>query len=296
VTVVDANSGKVICSSNADKKTQPASLTKMMTLFLIFKALQKGKISRNTMISISPNAAAQSPSVLGLKVGDQISVINAILALIVRSANDIAVALAEHIGKNEKLFVAMMNKEAKRLGMKSTIFYNPSGWKDHRQLTTANDMAKLARALLNEYPGYYHLFSNKQFNIGDKCIKGHYALLGKKGDIVIDGIKTGFVNASGFNLVASAVKGKRRLIAVVLGCKNVKERDLRAYFLLKNGFEKIANAPLFLNIPRVSQKKPDKLPKIISVLNDNLQTPQTPPPAVLGIYNKINKATFEKKI
>jgi D-alanyl-D-alanine carboxypeptidase len=237
--VVNVKNGEVIYSYNADQKTQPASLAKMMTLLLVFKALREKKISMSTMIRISPYAASQQPSILGLRSGEFISVRDAILALIVKSANDIAVALAEHIGKNEKMFVAMMNKEAKRLGMSSTVFFNPSGWKNPRQLTTARDMAKLARALLNEYPGHYHLFSNKQFNMGKKCIKGHNHLLGKKGNIIVDGIKTGYVTASGFNLAASAVKGRNRLIAVVLGGKTSKQRDDMADLLLRKGFSKL---------------------------------------------------------
>jgi D-alanyl-D-alanine carboxypeptidase len=291
--VVDAKNCDVIYSYNADVKTQPASLAKMMTLLLTFKALQRGVISLNTMISISPHAASQSPSVLGLKSGESISVRDAILALIVKSANDIAVALAERIGKSESLFVAMMNREAKRLGMKSTTFCNSSGWKDPRQQTTANDMVKLAKALLDECPGYYHYFSNKQFYLKGKCIKGHNALLGKRGDIIVDGIKTGFVNASGFNLATSAVKGKNRLIAVVLGGKTSRERDNLMDILLKKGFLKLKNLEMLKNRQKSSkaaQNKSDGQPKIVPAL-DRQTVPDT-----LGIYNKISKLTQNNEI
>jgi len=237
--VVDAKTGEVIYSSNPDQKTQPASLTKMMTLLLTFKAIQQKKIYPTTMIKISANAASQQPCSLGLRAGEVISVRNAILSLVTRSANDIAVALAEHIGGTEKNFVALMNKEAKRLGMSSTVFCNPSGWKNPQQLSTGRDMAKLARALLNEYPGYYHFFSTKQFCFNNKCIKTHNRLLGKRGSFIVDGIKTGFLNASGFNLAASARRGNKRLIAVVLGGRTGKERDDRANMLLKKGFSKL---------------------------------------------------------
>jgi D-alanyl-D-alanine carboxypeptidase len=271
--VINAKNGEIIYSYNADQRTQPASLVKMMTLLLTFKALQQRKIYPTTMIRVSPHAAAQKPTVLGLKAGEYISVRNAILALIVKSANDIATALAEHLGGNsEKRFIDMMNKEAQRLGMSSTIFFNPSGWKDPRQLTTARDMAKLARALLIEYPSYYHLFAHKKFCLNNKCIKGHYSLLGKKGDIIVDGIKTGFLNASGFNLAASAIKGKTRLIAVVLGGRTSRKRDALADLLLKKGFSKL--------ISREIPRRPSQ--KTSSGSSSSVQ-------AVSGVYNKLKE-------
>jgi D-alanyl-D-alanine carboxypeptidase len=187
----------------------------------------------------------------------------------------------------------MMNREAKRLGMKSTVFCNPSGWKNSQQLTTANDMAKLARALINEYPAYYYLFSRKEFHFGDKCIKGHYALLGKKGEIVVDGIKTGFVNASGYNLAASAVMGKRRLIAVVMGEKTSKSRDDLTYFLLQNEFLKSKNG-----LPEKDSSKKNspcftRSPKIESLLNEVLK-PKTSAGPFPGIYNRINELTLSE--
>ncbi|MDR0678170.1 MAG: D-alanyl-D-alanine carboxypeptidase [Holosporaceae bacterium] len=276
--VLNAQNGEIIYSYNADQKTQPASLAKMMTLLLTFKALQRKKVTLTTMIRISPNAASQKPSILGLKSGEYISVQNAILALIVKSANDIAVALAEYIGGTEKQFVSLMNKEAKRLGMSSTIFFNPSGWKNPRQLTTARDMAKLARALLLEYPGYYHLFSNKQFYIHNKCIKGHYRLLGKRGNILVDGIKTGFVNASGYNLAASGTNGNNRLIAVVLGSRTSKQRDALVDLLLKKGFFRLSNKKMIKN--NIKHKTTDQETTLAkSAYSIHM---------VAGIYNKIN--------
>jgi D-alanyl-D-alanine carboxypeptidase len=250
----------------------------MMTLLLAFKALRQRKILPTTMIKISHRAASQRPSVLGLKVGESINVRNAILALVVKSANDIAVALAECVGKTEKDFVAMMNQEARRLGMSSSTFFNASGWKDPRQLTTARDISKLARALVREYPDYYHFFANKQFYIENRCVKGHYTLLGKRGDIVVDGIKTGFVNASGFNLAASAIKGKTRLISVVLGGRTSKERDALTDLLLRKGFsralsrEMIAKSEPTKTFPRREQRKIASL----------CEKPT-------GIYNKMNE-------
>jgi len=235
--VLDANTGSYIGGYNEDIRTQPASLTKMMTLLLTFKALKKGEITLNTKVKVSKNAASQRPCKLGLKEGESITVRNAILALVTRSANDVAVALSERIARgNEKLFVYMMNKEARRLNMRSTVFVNPSGWKNPKQLSTARDMAKLARALVRNYTKYYHFFATKKFSYKKAKIRNHNKLLGSRKGIIIDGIKTGYVAASGYNLAASAKKGRRRLIVVVLGGETAKQRDKEVNRLLKKGF------------------------------------------------------------
>ncbi len=236
--VMDARTGRYVCGYNEDVQTQPASLTKMMTLLLTFKALKSRKISLNSKLKISKNAAMQRPCKLGLKVGEKITVRNAILALVTRSANDVAVALGEFVAGNENTFVYLMNKEARRLNMRSTVFVNPSGWKNPKQLSTARDIAKLARALIRDYPRYYHFFSTKKFSYKRASIENHNKLLGARNGIVIDGIKTGYVAASGYNLAASARKGKRRLIAVVLGGKTAKQRDEEVNCLLKKGFSR----------------------------------------------------------
>ena len=253
--VVEAGSGEIIYSYNENQRTQPASLTKMMTLLLTFRALQQKKITPQTLITMSPRAASQSPCKLGLKAGSQITVRDAIMSLITKSANDIAVALAERLGGTERNFVRQMNAEATRLGMSSTVFTNPSGWKDIRQQSTARDMSILARALLREYPGYYHLFSTKHFRYKGMRLKNHNNLLGKRYSYVVDGIKTGYVAASGFNLAASAVKGKTRLIAVVLGGKNAGERDALTSLLLKKGFARFANRRLIRKTLASNTKK-----------------------------------------
>lgn len=237
--VVDYATGKVIYAYNADTQTQPASLTKMMTLLLTFKALQQKKITLQSRFKISRHAAAQHPCRLGLKPGQTISVKDAILALVTKSANDIAVALGEFIAGNEKKFVCMMNREARRLKMTSTIFMNPSGWKNPRQLSTARDLVKLSRALIREYPKYYSFFGTKQFRYGKLCLCNHNRLLGVHEDIAVDGIKTGYVAASGFNLAASATQGNRRLIVVVLGGHSAKERDEQVSLLFKKGFARL---------------------------------------------------------
>jgi len=234
--VMDARTGRYVGGYNEDVQTQPASLTKMMTLLLTFKALKNRKIKLNSKLKISKNAASQQPCKLGLKAGEKITVRNAILALVTKSANDIAVALGEFIAGNENTFVYLMNKEARRLNMRSTVFMNSSGWKNPKQLTTARDMAKLARALVRSYPRYYHFFATKKFSYKRASIKNHNKLLGSRNGIVIDGIKTGYVAASGYNLAASAKKGKRRLIVVALGGETAKKRDREVDRLLKKGF------------------------------------------------------------
>ncbi|MDR1375860.1 MAG: D-alanyl-D-alanine carboxypeptidase [Holosporaceae bacterium] len=286
--VVNAKTGEVIYSYNADLQAQPASLAKMMTLFLTFKALRQKKISPMTLVRISPNAASQQPCALGLLAGKTITVRDAILSLITKSANDIAVALGEHVGQSEKKFVFMMNKEAQRLGMNSTVFINPSGWKNPRQLSTARDMAKLARALLLEYSGYYHLFSTKQFVFNKQCIKNHNGLLGKKGDIIVDGIKTGFLNASGFNLAASAFKGKKRLIVVVFGGKTPKQRDAWADLLLQKGFSKLSREKKSSSLREMIAKMHKKKALPFGAYRENKKNSS-------GIYNRVYSAPFRNE-
>jgi D-alanyl-D-alanine carboxypeptidase len=237
--VVNANNGDILYSSNIDKKTQPASLAKMMTLHLLFKELEKGRVSFNTKMRTSKLAAHQNPSVLELKEGESISCKDAILSQITKSANDVSIVIAEHLAGSVGNFVKMMNNEAKRLNMCSTVFFTPSGWKNTKQLTTARDMAKLASAILKEHPRYYGMFSTKKFKYKGKIHPNHNALLGEKNEIIIDGIKTGFVCASGFNIAVSAKKGKERLIVVVLGEKTAKKRNDKVEHLLNFGFAKV---------------------------------------------------------
>jgi D-alanyl-D-alanine carboxypeptidase len=239
--IVNARTGGILYSNNIDAKTQPASIAKMMTLLIAFQQLKQKIIRLDSMIKISANAASQAPCRLGLKCGDSISVHDAILAMVTKSANDVSVALAEHLaGGSLPRFVDMMNTEAKRLRMTSTRFLNPSGWKDPQQLTTARDIAKLSRALLVEYPSYYRFFSTKSFAFKKHIYKNHNTLLGAKDGIVVDGIKTGFINASGYNTAVSAKKGRDRLIAVFFGGKSARQRDQAVALLLKAGFEKLS--------------------------------------------------------
>ena len=241
--VVDANSGSILYANNELAQTQPASLAKMMTLYIVFKAIEKGRLKLDDRVVFSKNATKQSPSKLHMKVGTSISVREAIIALVVKSANDAAVALAETVAQDVTSFVQLMNCHAKMLGMNDTNFCNPSGWNCRSQCTTAADMAKLARALLINMKDFYSVFSIKQVKYCGSVIKNHNKVLGNlPGGIIVDGIKTGYVAASGYNLVASAKKIERgkekRIIAIILGGRTGPLRDERMKHLLLCGFSK----------------------------------------------------------
>lgn len=232
--VYDIKQKKIIHSLNIDQKTQPASLTKMMTLYITFSKINNGTLKLTDRVQFSRAAVNQRPSILGVKIRNSITVKEAIFALITKSANDVAVALAEKIAGTEKKFVDLMNFYARELKMRSTVFKNASGWKDRQQLTTARDMVKLSLALINKFPSFYPYFSMKSFSFEGKKWRNHNKLVCKcpsrfkEANIVVDGIKTGYVAASGFNLSTSAMNNKgRRLIAVILGGPTAKWRDER---------------------------------------------------------------------
>jgi D-alanyl-D-alanine carboxypeptidase (penicillin-binding protein 5/6) len=240
--VIDANSGEVLYERNADSPRYPASITKLMTLYLSFEALQAGKISLSDRVMISPHAAAQAPSKLGLRPGDSITVDEAIRAMTVKSANDIAVAMAEKLGGSEGKFAALMTLRAQELGMRNTQYVNASGLPDTRQLSTARDIAVLSRALMRDFPQYYPYFSLRGFSFRGRYVPGHDHLLGSVQGV--DGLKTGYTTASGFNLASSAVRDGRRLIGVVLGGSSVAARDQHMEDLLNTSFSVIRKRAL----------------------------------------------------
>ncbi|RUU12970.1 D-alanyl-D-alanine carboxypeptidase, partial [Mesorhizobium sp. M7A.T.Ca.TU.009.01.3.2] len=221
--VVDAKTGKVLYSADANGRRYPASLTKMMTLYLTFEAMAKGKISRNTPVVFSAKASAEAPTKLGVKPGGSVTVETAILSIVTKSANDSATALGEMLGGNETTFARMMTAKARALGMNGTVFRNANGLPNPGQFTTARDMATLGIALREHFPQYYGYFSQRSFLYGRKRINGHNRLLGRiKG---VDGIKTGYTRASGFNLVSSVSDGNRRIVGVVMGGTSGGSRD-----------------------------------------------------------------------
>lgn len=233
--VVDANSGDVLFERRADSPRFPASITKVMTLYMVFEALAEGRISADEYITISPRAASQPPSKLGLPAGARITVDNAIRALTVRSCNDIAVALAEHIGGSEARFAQMMTQRAEELGMTQTRYVNPHGLPDSRQLSSARDIAILSRAVMRDFPQFYHYFGIRHWEFEGRQYNNTNGLLHSMPGV--DGIKTGFTNASGYNLAASAVRDGRRLITVVLGGRTTASRNEHVAELLTIGFE-----------------------------------------------------------
>jgi D-alanyl-D-alanine carboxypeptidase len=238
--VIDYDTGRVLHESNADTRNYPASLVKMMTLYLAFEALERGDLTLDQKLAVSRRAAGMPAAKLGLKRGETITVENAILALITKSANDAAVVVAEALGKKETKFALMMTRKAKALGMKRTQFRNASGLPNRRQLSTARDMATLARALIRDFPKYYKLFSTKEFVYkGRRHRRNHNRLLRKYAGA--DGLKTGYIRASGFNLAASVNRNGRRLIAVVLGGKTPRSRDRHIAKLFDRGFAKLAS-------------------------------------------------------
>ena len=232
--VMDAGTGRVLHAVNADTRNYPASLTKMMTLYLVFEALEQGRLTLGQRIRFSRRAARQPASKLGLGNGQSITVEQAILALVTKSANDVATAVAEHLDGTERDFALTMTKRAREIGMSRTTFRNASGLPNRGQLSTARDMAVLARALINHYPQYYRYFGTRRFRHAGLNHRNHNKLLGKYAGL--DGIKTGYIRASGFNLVASAERNGRRLIGVVFGGRSPKQRNSHMASLLDKGF------------------------------------------------------------
>ena len=252
--VIEYDTGRVLHETNADTRNYPASLAKMMTLYLAFEALERGDLTLDQRLKVSRRAAGMPASKLGLKRGGTISVENAILALVTRSANDAAVVVAEALAMKETKFARMMTKKARALGMKRTNFRNASGLPNRRQLSTARDMAVLARALIRDHPEYYRLFATKEFVYNGRKHRNHNRLLRRYAGT--DGIKTGYIRASGFNLVASVTREGRRLIAVVFGGKTPRSRDRHISKLLDRSFAKLASMGPD-KIPAPPPRKPD---------------------------------------
>ncbi len=236
--VLDADTGQVLHAANPDTRNYPASLTKMMTLYLVFEALKSGKLRLDQPLPVSARAAGMAPSKLGVKRGETITVEAAILALVTKSANDAAVVIAEALGRTEAKFALKMTKKARTLGMRRTTFRNASGLPNRRQLSTARDMANLARRLVRDFPRHYRYFSRDSYSFRGKKYKNHNTLLRTYPGA--DGIKTGYIRASGFNLAASVTRNNKRLIGVVFGGRTARSRDRHMAKLLDQGFKKVS--------------------------------------------------------
>jgi len=232
--VTDATTGEVLYEQNADAIRYPASITKTMTIYLTFEALQSGRLHLDDQVPFSAHAVSQAPSHLGARVGESITVDEALRALTVKSCNDVAVALAEKVGGSERAFATMMTVRAQELGMTNTRYVNANGLPDSRQVTSARDIATLWRALMRDYPQYYYFFGVKSFNYHGETIGSHNDLLLHTPGV--DGSKTGFTNAAGFNIVASAMRDNHRLIMVVMGGNSKAARDTHADDLISAGF------------------------------------------------------------
>lgn len=253
--VVDADTGRVLQAHEADTPRYPASLTKMMTLYMAFDALKDGRLRLDQRITVSPHAATQPPSAIGLRPGQTLTVKDAILAAVTKSANDATTALGEAVaGGNEAAFAEMMTRRARQLGMSSTTFKNASGLPNPGQKTTARDMSVLALALLKNHKGYYSYFQTPEFEWNDKVFANHNHLLKRYEGV--DGIKTGFIRASGFNLVASAKRDGRRVIGVVFGGSSVVARDNQMIKLLDAAFDRIEDTDI--NAPVMADARPDR--------------------------------------
>ncbi len=252
--IVDAETGEVLRSRNADTRNYPASLTKLMTLYLLFEAVEEGRLGLDTKLKVSKRAARQPPSRLGLRAGSTIRVKEAINALVVKSANDVAVVVAEALSGTERRFGALMTRKARALGMSRTTFRNASGLPNRAQRSTARDMARLARALIHIFPHRYHYFGDKRYRYSGTLHRTHNQLIGSYRGV--DGMKTGYIRASGFNLVASAKRNGRRIIAVVLGGKTSRSRNAHMVTLLDMGFKRLVarhakrGRTLFAEIPQ----------------------------------------------
>ena len=236
--LVNAADGEILYDSNADARRYPASLTKIMTLYLVFEKLKAGDITMDTKWKVSRRASRQPASKLYLKAGQKIKVHDAILALVTKSANDVATAIAENMAGSESRFARKMTQKAKRLGMKKTVFRNASGLPHRGQKTTAMDMAVLSIAVMRDFPDFYKFFSQYEFNYKGKTYYNHNKLLASYDGT--DGIKTGYINASGYNLVASTKRDGQRLIGVVFGGKTTGSRDRHMKQILDRGFVMMA--------------------------------------------------------
>ncbi len=233
---IDVNTGVVLHNQSGDAPRYPASLTKMMTLYMTFDLIERGQLNYATKIRMTKEGAAVSPSKLGLKPGQEITVLHAIKALVTKSANDVAVALAQHIGGSEPKFARLMTAKARQLGMMSTVFKNASGLPNEQQTTTARDMLTLAIRLQDEFPEHYKLFKTRSFTFRGKSYRNHNALLGRYRGA--DGIKTGYTRASGFNLVSSVRRDGKHVVAAVFGGKTGKKRNATMRYVLNEALAK----------------------------------------------------------
>jgi len=272
--VIDYETGRVLHAVNPDTRNYPASLTKMMTLYMAFEAIKKGKLKMSQRLPVSRRAAAARPSKLGLRAGSTISVEDTILAMLTKSANDAAVVMAEAIAGSEYKFSRLMTRRAKELGMKRSNFRNASGLPNRRQLSTARDMATLAKRLLADFPEQYELFSTDVFEFSGRRYRNHNALL--KSYPGVDGMKTGYTRASGYNLVASAERNGHRIIGVVFGGRSSSARNAKMRHLLDGAFAKLKKEPAKDTPTMAKVAGSISRTSVVVARNDALHKPEVP--------------------
>ncbi|MEM1397582.1 MAG: D-alanyl-D-alanine carboxypeptidase [Pseudomonadota bacterium] len=280
--VVHADSGDVLFSRYADKRLYPASLTKMMTLYLLFEEIEAGRLSMSSKLKVSSRAAGQPASKLGVRAGTTITVEAAIKALIVKSANDVAVVVAEAISGTEWQFARQMTTKARALGMRSTTFANASGLPNRRMLTTARDLTKLSRRLIQDFPQHYALFETKQFSWNGRNYRTHNSLVKTyKG---ADGLKTGYTRRSGYNLATSAVRGNDRLIGIVLGGRSGRTRDAHMRDILNTAFARIKKKPTLISALHRNKPTPSLKPggETLAIASLNAPSVKTWKQAIVG--------------
>ncbi len=283
--VIDADTGEVLHALNQDTRNYPASLTKMMTLYLMFDRLERKQWTLNTRLKVSKRAARQPASKLGLRAGTTIRVKDAIMALVVKSANDVATVVAENISGKERSFALKMTAKARSLGMARTTFRNASGLPHRGQLSTAKDMSILARALQRDFPQFYGYFSKPTFRFQGKTYRSHNKLL--KSYRGMDGLKTGYIRASGFNLAASATRDGRRIIGIVFGGRSSKQRNRHMAKLLDKGFAKLAPAPRTVIAKAPTRSKPNNKAKV---------TGKTVWAVQVGAFSRVDQASAAAKM
>lgn len=281
--VVDANTGRVLHANQEHALRHPASVTKVMTLYMLFEQMEKGRFTLDDEIEMSSHAASMAPSKLGLRPGATISVENAIKAIVTKSANDVAAAVGEAVGGSEERFAQMMTAKAQSLGMTRTFYANASGLPDARQVTTAHDLVILGRSIQERFPKYYGYFSTHQFTFRGKTMGNHNRLLGQVEGM--DGIKTGYTNASGFNLLSSVKRGNRRIISVVLGGKSAAGRDRIMANLIEEHLDSASP-----NKATMVARAEDSAPKLAPMAT--AYAPPAPVPTVAPVAEKAKPAVI----
>ena len=269
--VVHAHSGDVLFDRYSTKTRYPASLTKMMTLYLLFDEIEAGRLTLDSDLTVSARAAGQPPSKLGVKKGKKIKVKTAIEALVVKSANDVAVVVAESISGTEINFAKKMTKKARQLGMSRTTFRNASGLPNRRQITTARDMATLARRLMSDHPEYWHYFSTKSFAWNGRTYRTHNSLV--RSYTGADGLKTGYTRRSGYNLATTAKRGEHHLVGIVLGGRSGRTRDAHMRQILTNGFAAIKKKPTLIAALHREKPTPRMKPTLVAKLESERNAP-----------------------